>query len=161
SSPEELRNRILSFISTCKPERPLLKEEGGEIMPLEPGRFSIEARQGKVLLEVWDDSRTLVRRITELRRQTEDEMVLAYRRFGAGEGRLRILASARRVPELKRSVTRARFAERFARLLAQTFPGWKLERLSSERDAGRSFSGQVVRGRLRRGSESWAVAACS
>jgi hypothetical protein len=53
-TPEELRDRILAFIAACRLHRPVIKEES-ETMPLEPERFSVEVRQGKVLLEAWDD----------------------------------------------------------------------------------------------------------
>ena len=160
-SSEELRDRILSFVTGCKNQRPVLKEVGGETMPLEPGRFSVEAQHGKVLLEVWDESRSIVRRILEVRRQKPGELVLAYQRFGAGRGLVRLLASAKGVTELEREAVRSRFAARLRKLLAHTFPGWKLKQLTAERDLERSLSSQTARAVLSRGKSDWAVVGCA
>ncbi len=130
-------------------------------MPMEPGQFSVEAQRGKVLLQVWDESRSLVRRIIEVRRETPAELVLAYQRFGPGRGLVRILASTKREPELRREMARGRFGARLRKLLAQTFPGWKLEQLSTERDLERSFSAQAARALLCRGQTAWAVVGCA
>lgn len=130
-------------------------------MPLEPERFSVEVRQGKVLLEAWDESRSLVRRVLEIRKETETELALGYRRFGAGQGIVRILASAKRAPELRREAARSRFADRLRKMLAQQFPGWKVEQLSAERDLEHSFSATTLRAVLRQGQTAWAVAACA
>ena len=160
-SSEELRDRILSFVTGCKNQRPVLKEVGGETMALEPGRFSMEAQRGKVLLEVWDESRSIVRRILEVRRQKPGELVLAYQRFGAGRGLVRLLASAKGVTELEREAVRSRFAARLRKLLAHTFPGWKLKQLTAERDLERSLSSQTARAVLSRGKSDWAVVGCA
>jgi len=160
-SAEELRDRILAFVTACKNQRAVLKETGGETMPLEPGRFRVQAQQGKVLLEAWDASRSVVRRILEVRRETPAEMVLAYQRFGKGRGVVRLLASAKRAPELRREAARGRFVARLRKLLAQTFPGWKLEHASAERDLERSLSAHATRGVLVRGQSAWAVVGCA
>jgi hypothetical protein len=159
-TPEELRDRILAFIEACRLHRPVIREES-ETMPLEPERFSVEVRQGKVLLEAWDDSRSLVRRVVEIRKETEHELVLGYRRFGAGQGAVRIVASAKLAPELRREAARSRFADRLRKMLAQQFPGWKVEHLSAQRDLEHAFSADTVRAVLRRGQTAWAVAACA
>jgi len=159
-TPEELRDRILAFIEACRLHRPVIKEES-ETMPLEPERFSVEVRQGKVLLEAWDDSRSLVRRVVEIRKETEHELALGYRRFGAGQGIVRILASAKDAPLLRREAARSRFADRLRKMLAQQFPGWKVEQLSVERDLEHTFSANTVRAVLRQGQTAWAVAACA
>jgi hypothetical protein len=159
-TPEELRDRILAFIEACRLHRPVIKE-ASETMPLEPERFSVEVRQGKVLLEAWDESRSLVRRVVEIRKETEHELVLGYRRFGAGQGAVRIVASAKRAPELRREAARSRFADRLCKMLAQQFPGWKVEHLSAERDLEHAFSTNTVRAVLRQGQTAWAVAACA
>ena len=130
-------------------------------MPLAPGRFRVEAQRGKVLLEVWDESRSIVRRILEIRRQTPGELVLAYQRFGSGQGLVRLLASAKGVTELEREAMRSRFAARLRKLLAQTFPGWKLKQLTAERDLERSLSAQAARAVLSRGQTDWAVVGCA
>jgi len=157
---EELRDRILAFIEACRLHRPVIKE-ASETMPLQPERFSVEVRQGKVLLEAWDDARSLVRRVVEIRKETEHELVLGYRRFGAGQGAVRIVASAKLAPELRREAARSRFADRLRKMLAQQFPGWKVEQLSAERDLEHSFSADAVRAVLRQGQTAWAVAACA
>ena len=130
-------------------------------MPLAPGRFRVEAQHGKVVLEVWDESRSIVRRILEIRRQTPGELVLAYQRFGSGQGLVRLLASAKGAPELEREAMRSRFAARLRKLLAQTFPGWKLKQLTVERDLERSLSAQTARAVLSRGQTDWAVVGCA
>lgn len=159
-SLEELHNRILAFIARCTLAHPVLKEEGGEPLLLDPARFELSLRSGKLLLEAWDDARSVVLRITGLKRETADELVLRYRRFGTGESSVRILASDKAEKDLRREAARGRFAERLTRMLAQTFPGWKTGRLSTERDLAHSFSAQMARVCLSRGQPMWAVAGC-
>ncbi len=159
-SLEQLQEHILAFIARCTLAHPVLKEDGGEPLLLDAGRFELTLRSGKLLLEAWDNARSVVLRITGLKRETADELVLRYRRFGAGESSVRILASGKAEKDLQHEAARGRFAQRLTRMLAQTFPGWKTEHLSTERDLARSFSVHVARVCLSRGEAMWAVAGC-
>jgi hypothetical protein len=62
---------------------------------------------------------------------------------------------------LRREAARSRFGDRLRRMLAQEFPGWRLEQISAESDLEHAFSAKVMRGVLRQARTAWALAACS
>ncbi len=156
---EELRNRILKFLGSCR--QPVLKETDAEPLPLAAGRYCLELEKGRLLLQAWDDRRSLVRRITRLRRAGPRSLDVGVQRFGGSEGTLTLADTSLRGAELERAGARRRFRERFRKLLAQQFPGWKIVRLSAERDLQHTFSEHYARAALRQGQTTWAAVGVS
>lgn len=152
---EQLRRQILQFLNSCK--RPILKEPGAEPLPVAAERFALELERGRLLLQAWDDRRSIVRRVTRLRAAGARSLDLAVQRFGGGEGPLTLAETSLRGGTLDRARARKRFLERFRKLLAQQFPGWKIERLSAERDLRRTFSEHYARAALEQGQAVWAA----
>jgi hypothetical protein len=152
---EELRQRILQFLAHCR--QPVLKEPGSEPLPIALDHLTLETKGGRLLLEAWDDSHSVVRRILRVRQDGARSLTLAVHRLGGKEGALTLADTALSGGAMLRDRRRQRFLERFAKLLALQFPGWKVERLTAERDLHRSFSEHYARAVLRRGQTSWAA----
>ncbi len=150
-----LRERILDFIATCR--QPVLKEPDAEPLPVSPEQLTLELKGNRLLLQAWDDRRSLVRRVLRMRSSSVKGMTLAVHRVGAAEGTLTIADTALRERDLDRDLVRQRFRERFRKFLAQRFHGWKIERLTTERDLHRTFSERYTRAVLRQGQNEWAA----
>lgn len=128
----------------------------GKRIPLLTGfRHELREQSGKLLLHMWSEEGTLVRRVLRLVEQTDESIVLEVVRFGQSKpGRLEILRPTR---AQRARPSRQPFRVRFGRLLESQFPDEKAEALTAARDLERSFSGAYVRGVTYRGTRAWAV----
>jgi hypothetical protein len=152
---EALRNRILDFLAACR--QPVLKEDDAEPLAIAPDRFQLQEQNGTLILETWDEHRTVARRITAMRSMNDRLMVLSVRKFGGREAEVTLADTAMRGAALDRNLRRKNFRERFRTLLARQFPGWTVDKLSSERDLHHSLSEHYVRALVTRGQTSWAA----
>ena len=138
--------------------KPALLEPGEALLPLERDRFSIELRGGKLVIEAWDESRHIVRRVMGIRQEKPGRLDLTVERFGKREGTVTLLDAARAKNDaVRRQGTRLTFREQFRRFLQRQFPGWRIAELSTEADLERSFSPSYPRALMRKGSAAWAV----
>lgn len=158
--PQPMFSAIQSFLATCR--EPVVLDFGDRPIPLAPGRYVLEIRSGKLLLEAWEETRSLTRRILSITRQTTGVLDCSVQRFGG-------TASALSFLDLHRPQTAARssrgsrqsFAEQFRRMLLRQFPGWEVRTLSSAMDLRRSFSATFPRAHLQRANQHVAALACS
>ncbi len=159
SAAEEIRAAVEGFLRTCR--EPAVLEPGEEHFLLGPGSFALEARGGRLTLEVWDETRNLARRITGLGESKPGKLELVIERFGQRQGRLLLIDLARGRPaEARRRGTRLVFREQFRRFLSREFPGWKISELSTEANLHESLSPVYPRAWLRKGGSGWAALAC-
>lgn len=130
--------------------------DGGKRLPFLTGfRLELRERSGKLLLHLWSEEGTLVRRVLRLVERTEESVVLEVARFGQTKpGRLEILRPSR--AQAARP-SRQQFRLRLGRLLESQFPDEKVESLTATRDLERSFSGSYVRCITVRNARAWAV----
>ncbi len=151
-----MKDRIELFLLGLR--RPVLTEPGREVLDLSTSRYSLSTQYNKLLWHVWNDETSLVRQITEIRKETPGRMELRFQKFGKGPPGTIILSESRAAPEqMARRSQRTRYAQILRRMLAQQFPQWKVEELSAEADLEHSLSGRYARGVLRRGQQAWAV----
>ncbi len=119
-------------------------------------RGELTLRGNRLLLHLWSEQGTLVRRVLSTKKQTTDELILLVERFGRSKpGRLAIWRGERRTGT--RAVSRVAYRTLFRRVLGQAFPEERVESLRTSSDRERSFSSLYVRGMLARGRERWAV----
>jgi hypothetical protein len=154
-----LRDRILDFVASCR--QPVLKEDGAEPLAITSQCFQLGAESDGLLLEAWDDRRTVSRRIFSVRASDARGIVLVSRRFGGRETEITISDTALRGKNLDRNLSRKDFRERFRALLGRQFPGATIEKLSTDRDLNRSFSEHYARAVLKQGQQTWAAIGCS
>ncbi len=156
SSLEDLKEKIELFLLAL--HHPVLTEPGREVVDLSASHYSLTAEYNKLLCHVWNDETNLVRQITGVRKETAGRMELQFQKFGKGPPGTLILAESRAgLAQLDRRSERSRYAQRLRRFLAQLFPHWKIEKLTSETALEHSFSGRYTRGLLTRGQQAWAV----
>lgn len=154
---EKIREQILKFVDACR--QPVLKEPGGEPLPIVADQLTLEMQGGRLMLEAWDDRRSVVRRILRIRQSSAKALTLGVHRLGGKEGALTLADTALASGAMRRDQQRQRFLERFSKLLALQFPGWTIERTAAERDLHRTFSEHYARAVLRRGQTRWAAIA--
>ncbi len=154
-----LLETIEAFLSKCR--NPAVLEYGDEPIPLKENRYSLEIRAGRLGLEVWDDTRSLSRRISGIERSSTGVLECSVERFARKPGRLSLL-DLDRPQSARRFVVAGKqhFAEQFRRILCRQFPGWQLSNLSTGSDLQRSFSSIFPRARLQRGNQVIAALAC-
>jgi len=147
---------VRRFLDRCR--RPLLLEAGESALELRPGSYRLEMRSGRLMLEAWDQTHHLVRRIRGIHRQGPGRLELVIERFGKREGRL-FLADGERgeAGAIERRGRRLMLRERLRRALERQWPGWKIAELSAEANLEDSLSPVYPRALLKRGAEAWAA----
>ncbi len=150
-SASEIRAHVEGFLSRSR--RPALLEPGEPLLLLEPEHYALEDHPAYLMLQAWDDSRNLVRRVCDVERVDHGKLLLNVRRFGGREGVLHLIDLAHpRTREWERRGARMVFRERFRNMLAREFPGWRVAVLSSEPDLEHTLSPAYPRAVLTRGT---------
>lgn len=148
--------RALGALTASGPTE--VREDGQWLAEL--SEFQCELRDaGKgALVHLWSSERNLTRRIVRVREQTQDRIVLEVQRFGrAHPGKLEFLRRESERPTGR--IGREQFRARLHRLLCERFPDATIDPLTASPDLEHSFSGVYVRGRMREGSNAWAILA--
>src|SRR5579885_2595587 len=147
----ELRAVIENFLQHSR--QPVALDPGDDPIPILPGSFQIGSRGPLVLLEVWNETRNLVRRIRRMNSERRSRMELEVEHFGGKTGRLTLIDLAQPASRgADRRGDRLKYRERFRRSLRRQFGGWRLAELSAEADLHHSLSPAYPRAFLRRGS---------
>ena len=156
---ELLRAHLEGFLKTCR--EPAALEPGENPFPLQPGTFTLEARGGRLVLEVWDETRNLARRVLRVKESRPGRLELVVERFGKREGQMFLVDLARGRPqEVRRRGARLVFREQFRRFLSRQFPGRKIAELSAEANLQESLSPVYPRALVQQGASGWAALAC-
>jgi hypothetical protein len=152
------REAIDSFVRSAR--RPALLEPGEPLLPFTPETLHCEDHPSHVLLQAWDDTRNIVRRVTAVRDQSKGKLTLAVRKFANREGELLLVDLA--VPAKREWTRRGEkliFRERFRQFLQREFPEWEVASISTEADLEHSLSPVYPRALLRLGSRAIAAIA--
>jgi hypothetical protein len=158
AAPELLRAEIESFLRGCR--RPAALEYGDNLLALLPGFYALEIRAGRLSIEVWDEMRTVSRRILGIERAATGVLDCTAQKFGGTSVRFSFLDLDRpQSAHRKTCGVRQNFAEQFRRMLSRQFPGWEIASLSSSLDLQHSFSSVFPRAKLTRGNQSIAAMA--
>ncbi|MBI4873754.1 MAG: hypothetical protein HY822_03865 [Acidobacteria bacterium] len=151
--PEEV---IQQFLASSA--QPLLLEPGEEPYPLEPGSFALDWHGTRLLFQVWDERRNLVRRVLGVEQERPGRLTLAVERFPRRTGTVELVDSARPAARAAtRRSARHSFREEFRRYLGRQFPGWRIAELSTEPDLEHSLSPAYSRAFLKQGGLGWAA----
>ena len=155
SGAADVSEAIERFLNSSR--RPELHEPGELPFPLTAGRYAIASRGGRWLLEVWDDRRTLARRVIAVADERPGRLSLVVEKFGKKIGSLLLADAARQMETISRHSSRLVFRETLRRFLAREFAGWKIAELSAEADLEHSLSPAYPRAYLRKGQIGWAA----
>lgn len=155
-SAPDTETLIRRFLDTSR--RPALWEPGEEPLELKPENYLLERHGGRVVLQAWDDVRTVVRRITRVAAQRPGRLELEVERFARRAGRLILVDLANAgAAAVERHAGRLVLRERLRMALARQWPNWQLVELSAEPDLEQSLSPVYPRALVRQGSRAWAA----
>lgn len=158
AAPELLLKQIEDFLSRCR--RPAVLEYGDNLLVLLPGFYALEIRSGRLSVEIWDETRTVSRRILGIERVETGVLDCTAQKFGGTSVRFSFLDLDRpQSAHRKICGIRQNFAGQFRQMLSRQFPGWEIASLSSSLDLQRSFSSVFPRARLSRGNQTIAAMA--
>jgi hypothetical protein len=154
-----IRAGIEAFLASCR--RPALLEYGEAVLPLASGQYSLEDRSGRIWFEVWEETRSVSRRILSIDRHTTGVLECSIQRFGGKPGSISFLDLDRpqTAPKTVAGIRRT-FAEQFRRMLNRQFPGWDIQTLTCSLDLRRSFSSVYPRACVVQGHRQVAALAC-
>lgn len=132
-------------------------EDGAVSFDLSESKYVVSDDHDKCLLHLWSRERNVVRRVVEAEVRN-DVLRLAVQRLGQSKPtKLEICRQRdRRTPTAKRAA-RTAYQHALARALERRFAGFKVGRLSSSMDLGRSFGPIYARGMLWQGQTSFSV----
>ena len=150
----ELQVAVEGFIRSH--QHPIVVEDELELFDLSVASWRLTTEHHKLLLEVWNPERTIVRRIEEVAYRDRGKLGLFVRKPGGrGTATLEIREF---IPAGRRTAgaSRPSYRRQLTAMLSREYPGWKLERVSNRSDREHSFSACHTRGLARRGTTAWA-----
>lgn len=132
------------------------------MIPLLPGQYAFEIRSGRLNIEMWEQRRSVSRRIVGIERTATGILDCSIHLFGNKPSRLTFMDLARpQTAHRKLTGTRQNFGEQFRRMLTRQFPGWDIRTLTVAQDLRRSFSGIYPRAHLSRNRQHIAAIGCA
>jgi hypothetical protein len=149
---------IGSFVRSAR--QPALLEPGEPLLSFTPETFHFEQQASHVLVQAWDETRNIVRRVTAVKEESRGKLSLTVRKFANREGELLLVdlaAPAKR--EWSRRGEKLLFRERFRQFLQREFLDWEISSLSAEPDLEHSLSPTFPRAFLRQGRRGIAAIA--
>lgn len=165
-TPGQIAQSIEEFIAAH--ERAVVAEEGRVLFDLRRAKYSLTSDEGRCLLQLWDEERNIVRRISAASTRgagSSAALRLTVHRFGQTRpGSLDILADRDRRTPSTREAVRLRYLRTLERaaLRANTsgdseWEDWKLDGLRAAMDLEKSFGPAYARGSLVNGQQAWAL----
>jgi len=153
-----LREHVERFLASCR--QPALLEPGDPPLPLFPDTYSLTDRPNGLLLQAWDESRTLARRIIAVSPHSSARLGITIEKFGGKPAAITLVDQAR--PQAAVALLRSSreiLREQFRRWLARQFPGWRIAELTTGADLEHTLSPACPRGLLVRGDRRLAALA--
>ncbi len=156
----DVRQAVERFLAASR--EPILQEPGEENIPLKPGNYLLEDRNGHLLIQAWDETRNISRRVVGVEQEKPGRLELRVERFAKRIGTLLLADLARaKNQQVERHGGRLIFREQFRRMLKRQFVDWKIAELSTEMDLHHTLSPNYPRALLKKGSAGWAAIGAS
>lgn len=155
SRSADARAAIERFLESSR--QPELHEPGETPFHLTSGCYALESRGDRLTLQVWDDRRTLSRRVISVEQERPDQLRVIIERFDKKVATLVLADGSRPQTALRRHSSRMVFREHIRRFLTREFPGWTIAELSAEADLEHSLSPAYPRAFLKKGQSGWAA----
>ncbi len=155
-APVTAYQATVRFLETAR--KPAVLDPGDDPIPIGADNFKLERRGEAATLEIWSETRNLVRRLRGVHSEHRGRLELEVERFGGLAGRLALVDLAHPASrDTSRRGARLRYRERFRRSLLRQFPSWRIAELSTEADLHHSLSPSYPRALLRKGSSALAA----
>jgi len=149
-----LQSEIEAFLRSIA--HPIVAENEVELFDLTAASWRLSIEFGKLLFEVWNPARSLVRRVEEIAYRDRGRLGLFVRQPGGRASVTLELRDLERAARPARTAARSGFRQELLAVLQRAYPGWHFERVSNRSDREHSFSAWYTRGLARRGSTAWA-----
>jgi hypothetical protein len=150
-----LQHEIEIFIQALA--HPVVVEDEVELFDLTSASWQLSIQFDKLLLEAWNQARTLVRRVEEVAYRDGDRLGIFVRKPHARETSVLELRELHPKQRKGREGGRSAFRQEFMAMLKQEFQGWRLENVSNRSDREHSFSTWYTRGLARQGRTGCAL----
>ncbi len=137
-----------------------VQENGSWLSSLENFHYEMREKRDAVMLHLWTDETTLVRRIIRIETEQPGRLALQVRRFGRERPDTLEFSSWERDPNPAR-LRRDQFRSRFAEMLSRQFPDESVSSLITAPDLEHSLSGNYVRGVTSAGHDPIALIAAA
>ncbi len=147
-----LRAEVETFLSHC--QEPVLIEPGEAAFALGAEQYALTEKGEWLLLEAWDEARTLVRRVVGVGERRAARMVLEVAKFGGKAGHVTLAdrGRAQAAPALVRG-SREVLRELLKRWLARQYARWTAVEVTCGADLEHTLSPAFARGLVRLGEK--------
>lgn len=149
-----LQGEIEIYLKSLR--HPVVVEDEVTLFDLEAASWRLSVDFGKLIFEVWNPARSVVRRVEEIAYRDRDRLGLFVRKSAGRETSTLEFRERASAGNVARGESRARTRQELVAVLAREYSGWRLERVSSRSDREHSFSAWYTRGLARRGATAWA-----
>lgn len=150
----KLQNEIEPFLHSLL--HPVATENGVELCDLTTFEWAFRIEYGKLVFEVWNRSRSLVRRVERITYRDSTRLVIIARKPGGHVPVTIQFHESGQAYSVRTGGDRMHFRQEFLAMLAREFPGWKFTRVSNRSDREHSFSTWYTRGVAEQGRIAWA-----
>ncbi len=138
----------------------MVVEDGKMLFDFSTAHYSAAPERDRCLLQIWSEESNIVRRAISAEIKN-GILKLSVLRFGQSKpSRMEICSKAERQSPSALKAMRAAYQRTLERAVAQLFPGWTLDRITTSADLEHSFGAVCARGLLRRGQERIALVGC-
>jgi hypothetical protein len=159
SAPEISAEELARALELYLAEHPAaaLLEDGKTLFQMDRAKYALDLQHGRCVLQVWNEERNIVRRVTGMRARKQ-ALLLETQRMGQPKPGMMELSEAqsRRAPS-ERKLERSRYLRVLQRAAQRQFGDWKLDELKAAQDLEHSFGPAYVRGQMTRGNRAMAV----
>src|SRR5665213_3195662 len=165
-TPQQIAQALEEFMAAH--EHAVVAEEGRVLFDLRRAKYSLTTEYGRCTLQLWDEDRNLVRRLSAVTPRgagAAASLRLTVLRFGQTRpGSLDILADRDRRTPSTQQVIRVRYLRTLERAVLRgsahgrdAWGDWKLDGLRAAMDLEKSFGPAYARGSLVNGQQAWAL----
>jgi hypothetical protein len=155
-APVTAYEATVRFLETAR--KPAVLDPGDDPIPIGTDNFKLERKGEMATLEIWSETRNLVRRLRGVHSEHRGRLELEVERFGGRSGRLELVDLAHPASrDTSRRGARLKYRERFRRSIQRQFPSWRIAELSTEADLHHSLSPSYPRALLRKGGSALAA----
>jgi len=162
AAPKQVKAPVAAYEATVRfleaARKPAVLDPGDDPIPIGTDNFKLERRGDTATIEIWSETRNLVRRLRAVHSEHRGRLELEVERFGGLAGRLALVDLAHPASrDTSRRGARLKYRERFRRSLLRQFPSWRIAELSTEADLHHSLSPSYPRALLRKGATALAA----
>ena len=155
---EPVRQTVERFVAESG--EPVLTEDGEGLFALRDETWSLEEHNGQLIIQAWNETRTLARRIVGIESERRGRLGLRVERFGKRTGILALIDTARpSTKQYRRQSARLELRETFRRFLRRWYSEFRIAELTTGAELTASLSPNFPRAFLRSGTEGWAAIA--